>query len=68
VAGDFLAEPNPDLLIVTVLRQRRDWRAMWIGPGKSLRDFRAASLSAAVTSASAMAAEFCRASPSGAPR
>jgi hypothetical protein len=60
VVGDFLAAPNPDLLIVTILRHRRDWRAMWIGPGKSTRDFRAATLSAAVTTASAMATEsYC---------
>jgi hypothetical protein len=52
---------------VTILRHRRDWRAMWIGPGTSLRDFRAATLSAAVTSASAIAADFYRASPIGAP-
>ena len=65
MVADFLAEPNPDLLIVTILRHRRDWRTMWIGPGQSSSDFRAATLSAAVASASAMAAEFYRTNPVG---
>lgn len=48
-----------DGLIVTILRHRRDWRAMWMSAGESFRGSRAATLTAAVTDASKMAAEFC---------
>jgi hypothetical protein len=66
VAGSYLADPAPNLLTATILRHRRGWQVMWIGTGKSFRDFRAATLTAAVTGASTMAAEFCRANPAGA--
>jgi hypothetical protein len=39
---------------------------MWIVAGESFRDFRAATLTAAATEATTMAAEYCRASPVGA--
>lgn len=56
------ASPDPELVTVTILRHRRGWRVMWIGAGKNFRDFRAATLTAAVTDASAMVAQFYGAS------
>jgi hypothetical protein len=61
VAGFSLADPDPDLLFATVLHRRRGWWVMWVGARRNLgdlRDFRAATLTAAVTRACAMADEF----------
>jgi hypothetical protein len=66
VTGDFLFDPAPELLTVTILRYRRGWRVMWIGTGKKLSDFRAATLTAAATRATGMAADIYRASAAGA--
>jgi hypothetical protein len=66
VVGDHPADPAPELLFVTILRHRRYWQVMWTGGGKKFRDFRAASMTAAVTGASEMAAEFYCAVPAGA--
>lgn len=59
MVGEDPADGTPELLSVTILRHRRYWQVMWIGRGgKNFRDFHAASMTAAVTGASEMAAEF----------
>ena len=67
MVGDNPADRTPELLSVTILRHRRYWQVMWIGRGgKNFRDFHAASMAAAVTGASEMAAEFDCGDPAGA--
>jgi hypothetical protein len=60
VAGYRPGDPDPELLFATVLHRRRGWWVMWVG-GRTqlgdLRDFRAASLTDAVTKARVMAEE-----------
>ena len=66
MVGDNPADRTPELLSVTILRHRRYWQVMWIGRGgKNFRDFHAASMAAAVTGASEMAAEFDCGRPGG---
>src|SRR5215471_20648364 len=63
VADDRPADPAYDLLTVTILRDGRRWNVMWIGGKGFLRDFRRATLEAAVMKASRMAVEFYRRNP-----
>jgi hypothetical protein len=66
--GDHnLTNPAPDLLTATILKwHRRGWHVMWIGVRSTLRDFDAATLTAAATEATAMAADFYGAFPASA--
>jgi hypothetical protein len=67
VGDGNLASPSPDLVTATILKwNRRGWHVMSIGTRERLRDFDAATLTAAATGASAMAADFSAASPASA--
>jgi hypothetical protein len=60
MAGCSPAGPDPDLFFAIVLHRRRGWWVMWVGTRElgDFRNFRAATLTAAVTKAHATAEEF----------